>query len=408
MHGTGDTDERPWRADGGARGCHDRYHAQSRGASRDHAQSGASRHRRSAAACGERPLRGWAPASAQARGAAIETPPTRRAAPKSPAASPPRTPKSRHRPAPPFLGDPARATAAAADRHPPADRRPRPAARAGRTRRHRHLGHGRGPRRTPHHQRRRPEPRPERHGRAGRQPPAGRRRRGQGTPGDAVREGGRLLRGRAPRDRPRPAHPRRRRPGRRRRRAHRRVAHRRLRRVPGADRPRAGERRPRRRQTGRPRRLPRGHRSPPGPAPAEREEAGGLQRQRLRPAVRPGPFGPLGPARRRPRARRAAARRPRRPPVVPGPPLPPDPQPRRAGRHRLRAARRAPRRPGARRLRRPLHGARRDAFDSVVALSRARAIAYDANADESRYLLDPSAANSTRRRSSPSRGSCTG
>ncbi|MCT9108064.1 hypothetical protein N4G69_20895 [Streptomyces mirabilis] len=36
-----------------------------------------------------------------------------------------------------------------------------------------------------------------------------------------------------------------------------------------------------------------------------------------------------------------------------------------------------------------LYGARRDAFDSVVALSRARAIAYDANADESRYLLDP-------------------
>ncbi|MGW8762509.1 hypothetical protein ACWGN5_08425 [Streptomyces sp. NPDC055815] len=32
--------------------------------------------------------------------------------------------------------------------------------------------------------------------------------------------------------------------------------------------------------------------------------------------------------------------------------------------------------------------ARHDAFDSVVALSRARAIAYDANADESRYLLD--------------------
>ncbi len=32
--------------------------------------------------------------------------------------------------------------------------------------------------------------------------------------------------------------------------------------------------------------------------------------------------------------------------------------------------------------------ARRDAFDSIVALSRARAIAYDANADESRYLLD--------------------
>jgi hypothetical protein len=32
--------------------------------------------------------------------------------------------------------------------------------------------------------------------------------------------------------------------------------------------------------------------------------------------------------------------------------------------------------------------ARRDAFDSVVALSQARAISYDANADESRYLLD--------------------
>ncbi|MEZ0092966.1 hypothetical protein [Streptacidiphilus sp. EB129] len=32
--------------------------------------------------------------------------------------------------------------------------------------------------------------------------------------------------------------------------------------------------------------------------------------------------------------------------------------------------------------------ARHDAFDSVVALTRARAVAYDANADESRYLLD--------------------
>lgn len=32
--------------------------------------------------------------------------------------------------------------------------------------------------------------------------------------------------------------------------------------------------------------------------------------------------------------------------------------------------------------------ARHDAFDSVVALSRARALAYDINADESRYLLD--------------------
>ncbi|MFJ9821603.1 hypothetical protein ACIRU3_41430 [Streptomyces sp. NPDC101151] len=35
-----------------------------------------------------------------------------------------------------------------------------------------------------------------------------------------------------------------------------------------------------------------------------------------------------------------------------------------------------------------LRAARRDAFDSVVALSRARAVAYGANADESRYLLD--------------------
>ncbi|MCZ4511388.1 hypothetical protein O3Q52_25010, partial [Streptomyces sp. ActVer] len=36
-----------------------------------------------------------------------------------------------------------------------------------------------------------------------------------------------------------------------------------------------------------------------------------------------------------------------------------------------------------------LRGARRDAFDSVVALSRARAIAYDAYAAESRYILAP-------------------
>ncbi|MEV3858562.1 hypothetical protein AB0J38_30140 [Streptomyces sp. NPDC050095] len=35
-----------------------------------------------------------------------------------------------------------------------------------------------------------------------------------------------------------------------------------------------------------------------------------------------------------------------------------------------------------------LRVARRDSFDSVVALSRARALAHDANADESRYLLD--------------------
>ncbi|MEV6399071.1 hypothetical protein AB0M39_30535 [Streptomyces sp. NPDC051907] len=38
-----------------------------------------------------------------------------------------------------------------------------------------------------------------------------------------------------------------------------------------------------------------------------------------------------------------------------------------------------------------LRVARRDAFDSVVALSRARSLAYDANADESRYLLDTGA-----------------
>ncbi|MFD3376722.1 MULTISPECIES: hypothetical protein [unclassified Streptomyces] len=35
-----------------------------------------------------------------------------------------------------------------------------------------------------------------------------------------------------------------------------------------------------------------------------------------------------------------------------------------------------------------LRVARHDAYDSVVALTRARAVAYDANADESRYLLD--------------------
>ncbi|MDJ0347127.1 hypothetical protein QMK24_38185 [Streptomyces sp. PH10-H1] len=39
-----------------------------------------------------------------------------------------------------------------------------------------------------------------------------------------------------------------------------------------------------------------------------------------------------------------------------------------------------------------LRVARHDAFDSVVALDRARAVSYDANADESRYLLDRSGA----------------
>ncbi|MCU7821126.1 hypothetical protein [Kitasatospora sp. DSM 101779] len=37
--------------------------------------------------------------------------------------------------------------------------------------------------------------------------------------------------------------------------------------------------------------------------------------------------------------------------------------------------------------------AKSDAYDSVIALSRARAIAYDMNADESRYLTDPSRAS---------------
>ncbi|MCW3037658.1 MAG: hypothetical protein JWM17_2970, partial [Actinobacteria bacterium] len=36
-----------------------------------------------------------------------------------------------------------------------------------------------------------------------------------------------------------------------------------------------------------------------------------------------------------------------------------------------------------------LKGAKQDAFDSVVALTTARAVAYEANADESRYLIDP-------------------
>ena len=37
--------------------------------------------------------------------------------------------------------------------------------------------------------------------------------------------------------------------------------------------------------------------------------------------------------------------------------------------------------------------AKQDAFDSILALSKARAVSYDANADESRYLLDPQRAN---------------
>ncbi|MET9883136.1 hypothetical protein ABZZ20_08200 [Streptomyces sp. NPDC006430] len=52
--------------------------------------------------------------------------------------------------------------------------------------------------------------------------------------------------------------------------------------------------------------------------------------------------------------------------------------------------------------------ARQDSFDSVIALSRSKAIGYDANADESRYLLDPTAVPRTSSRSSTSRSSCTG
>ena len=39
-----------------------------------------------------------------------------------------------------------------------------------------------------------------------------------------------------------------------------------------------------------------------------------------------------------------------------------------------------------------LRAVKKDAFDSVLALGQARAISYDANADESRYLLDPARA----------------
>ena len=39
-----------------------------------------------------------------------------------------------------------------------------------------------------------------------------------------------------------------------------------------------------------------------------------------------------------------------------------------------------------------LRTAKKDAFDSILALARARAVSYDANADESRYLVDPARA----------------
>jgi hypothetical protein len=40
-----------------------------------------------------------------------------------------------------------------------------------------------------------------------------------------------------------------------------------------------------------------------------------------------------------------------------------------------------------------LRVAKRDAFDSILALTQARAVSYDANADESRYLVDPDRAS---------------
>lgn len=40
-----------------------------------------------------------------------------------------------------------------------------------------------------------------------------------------------------------------------------------------------------------------------------------------------------------------------------------------------------------------LRVAKSDAFDSIIALSQARSVSYDANADESRYLVDPQRAN---------------
>jgi hypothetical protein len=43
-----------------------------------------------------------------------------------------------------------------------------------------------------------------------------------------------------------------------------------------------------------------------------------------------------------------------------------------------------------------LRVAKKDAFDSVLALSRMRAVSYDANADESRYLVDPARAGQYR------------
>jgi hypothetical protein len=46
---------------------------------------------------------------------------------------------------------------------------------------------------------------------------------------------------------------------------------------------------------------------------------------------------------------------------------------------------------------RHLRVAKQDAFDSILALTRARAVSYDANADESRYLVDPDRADQYQR-----------
>ena len=49
--------------------------------------------------------------------------------------------------------------------------------------------------------------------------------------------------------------------------------------------------------------------------------------------------------------------------------------------------------------------AKAKAFDSIIALSQARALSDDANADESRYLVDPAGPGSTSRRLRTSRSS---
>lgn len=50
-----------------------------------------------------------------------------------------------------------------------------------------------------------------------------------------------------------------------------------------------------------------------------------------------------------------------------------------------------------------LRVAKKDSFDSVLALNRARAVSYDANADESRYLADPQRADQYEKHARPGR-----